>query len=152
MSNETQKRATYNDTQRHQKKLRERLDELGENNLPMTKEKREEFFELSGDSLLGKDFNYECTLRLPGITVLQIKNLGEFIRELAYQNTIVDKEFLEKYGKSIDKKIQAKDIWHEVKFNIFGIFPGALEDALHISKEREIVRAGKGATIDDIRR
>lgn len=148
---ETQKRATYIDTQRKQKELRMKLDDLERNNLSVLEKDREEFFELLGDSLLGKDFNYECTLRISNITVLQIKNLSEFIRELAYQDVIVSNRFISKYGKTINVKISIKDIWNEVKFVIFGIYAGALDDALHISKEREIVRAGKGATIDDIR-
>lgn len=152
MTSETQKRATYIDTQRKQKELRIELDNLDKENLSIIENNRTKFFELLGDSLLGKDFNYESMIHLSDGTIIRVKNLGEFIRELAYQDTIVDNRFFEKYGKITKEKIQIKEIWHGVKFVIFGIFPGALEDALHISKEREVIRAGKGATVDDIRR
>ena len=132
-STNKQLRATFNDTKNAQEKLREKLDTLEVTNSFV--ENQTEFFTLLADALLGLDFEKQVHLMLPDNTILKINNLGKFTRQLSYLTT-VDYGFLKKYGKiSKNDDIQMRDIWQELKFEIFGIYPEALMVSIKISKE-----------------
>lgn len=134
---ETQWRATKEDTKNNQEQLRLLLEQLESENRGITNEERTDFFSRIADGLLGMDFDREYVIYLDDMTVLRVTNIGEFIRELAYQETIVTNIFLKKYGKNTEDKIEIKKIWGSLKFIIFGIYPGAINLAIKLSKERD---------------
>ena len=128
-----QLRATFTDTKNAQESLRNKLDILEEENSFVTDQK--EFFDLLADALLGLGFEKQSHILLPDGTILKINNLGKFIRQVAYLNN-VDYDFLKKYGKITESNnICIKDIWKELKYEIFGIYPEALITSIKISKE-----------------
>jgi hypothetical protein len=137
MTFDTQWRATKEDTKNNQEALRLFLETLEQENRGLKTDERGNFFCMIADSLLGIDFDREYTMYLDDMTTLRTKNVGEFIRELAYQNTFVDSNFLKKYGRTTEDTIEIKKIWHSLKFIIFGIYPGAINVATKISQERE---------------
>ena len=139
MTSDTQWRATKEDTKNNQERLRVFLEQLEKENRGITSEERGSFFSMLADSLLGLDFDRIYTLYLDDMTILKINNIGEFIRELSYQNTFVENSFLKKYGRVTEGTIEIKKIWYGLKFIIFGIYPGAINVATKISQERENV-------------
>jgi len=145
MTYETQTRATFEDIKKAQEKLRNQLDELEENNLCVEPEKRGDFFKLIADALLGFEYEKSCILYLPDKTDMEIQNVGEFIRYLVYNtNATLDYAFLRKYGKIKDVTVTMRDIWRELKFVIFSIYPEALAMSIRISKEQKKTSSGKG--------
>ena len=58
--------------------------------------------------------------------------------------TIVLSHFLNIYGKRTGTKVRIGDIWHELKFTIYGIYPEALAVSIKISKERDQRSKSKG--------
>jgi hypothetical protein len=137
MTYDTQWRATKEDTKNNQEQLRLLLEQLEKENRGIREEERGEFFSKIADGLLGLDFDREYILFLDDMTVLRIKNIGEFIRELAYQDTYINDVFLKKYGKNPEEKLEIKKIWAALKFIIFGMYPGAVNLAIKLSKERD---------------
>lgn len=136
---ETQIRATFEDTKKNQEELRVNLDDLDKTNSFIEEGERGNFFSYLANGLLGLDFEKKCKIRLPDGKFLKIENLGRFLRHLVYYDNVkVDFDFLRKYGNTDGNKIsvEIKDIWHEIKFIIYGIFPEALAMSLRISKEQ----------------
>jgi len=150
---DTQKqiRATFNDTKKAQEKLRSELDCLEKSNSYVTD--RRGFFNLLADSLLGLDSEKSCRIFLKDNTVLRIDNMGKFVRELSYLKDS-DYSFLKKYGKvNCSNDIDIGHIWHELKFELFGVFPEALAMSVRISKERELYESDVEATsYDEVRK
>lgn len=136
MTYESQIRATFKDTKKHQEELRVYLDKLELTNQFVPYEERESFFSLLSDALLGFDYDKKLKLRLPDGTFLHINNLGEFIRRIAYyESPKVDYDFFKYYNKD-SRDVDIKHIWHELKFFIFGIYPEAVGMSIRISKEQ----------------
>lgn len=137
MSFDSQWRATKEDTKNNQESFRLLIEELEIDNRGVKSEERGHFFSLLADSLLGLDFDREYTIYLNDMKTLKIKNIGEFVRELVYQDSFVDKNFLKKYSYVTEESIEIKYIWHGLKFVLFGIYPGAINTAIKLSKERD---------------
>jgi len=131
-----QTRATFLDTFKAQEKLRVELDRLEKQNISVESDKRKDFFEFLAKAMLGLDYDKKCILRLPDTSGIDIDNVGEFIRFLAYhEDSNIDFEFLKRYGKREKLNIPISWLWHEIKFVIFGIYPEALAMSIRISKE-----------------
>ena len=148
MTYESQIRATFNDTKKSQEKLRIYLDRLDANDLFVKPDERTQFFELLADSMLGFDSEKECKLLLPDGTYLHIKDVGGFIRYLAYYtDSKVDFNFLKRYGKIDKAHINIGLIWHELKFIVYSIYPEALAMSIRISKEQKKTGGGRGTYV-----
>ena len=137
---EKQVRATFQDTLRYQLQLREIFDILDKENRPIHDEERENYFEKLARALLGHDFEKEHVLIIKKTDVLIIKNLGGLLRQLAYEDgEKIDRKTLEIHGKFESIKnsyYDFSDIWHGLKFIIYGIFPEAILTSVKISKEQ----------------
>jgi len=145
MTYETQTRATFEDIKKAQEKLRVLLDQLEENNSCIKSDERGDFFKLVADALLGFEYEKNCILYLPDQTVLKIVNVGEFIRYLAYNtDAVLTYDTLKRYGKIDETVVTIGDIWRELKFVVFSIYPEALAMSIRISKEQKKTSAGKG--------
>lgn len=144
----SQFRATFEDTKKRQEELRIKLDTLDSKNEYVTVDERGKFFLLIADSLLGLDYEKQCKLIFSDHTILRIPNVGEFIRFLAYyEKTNIGIDFLKRYGKIDNSPIKIGEIWHELKFIIFSIYPEALAMSIRISKEQPS-RESEGETTD----
>lgn len=137
MSYDSQWRATKEDTKNNQEAFRLLIEQLETENRGVAIDERGHFFSLLADSLLGLDFDREYIIFLDNMKILKTKNVGEFVRELAYQEAFVDKNFLNKYGYVSGDNVDIKNIWHGLKFILFGLYPGAINTAIKISKERD---------------
>lgn len=136
-TSEKQWRATFEDTKKAQENLRIELDKLDAHNNYVEPDDRKHFFELLADALLGFDYGKHCNLPLPNMTYVAIENIGEFIRRLAYHTgTKVDYEFFKYYKKIEIQQTDIGQIWHELKFFIYGIYPEAIAMSIRISKEQ----------------
>jgi len=134
MTSESQIRATFNDTKKAQEELRQLLDYLEDNNSIV--EDRETFFELLANSLRGREYEKNCKLYLEDNSVLNIDNLGKFIRHLSYCNiSVIGKTFFRDYNIVVEQDVPISYLWHRIKFEIFGIYPDALDRASSMSKE-----------------
>ncbi|NIQ88078.1 MAG: hypothetical protein GWN93_02905 [Deltaproteobacteria bacterium] len=132
----SQIRATFEDVLTAQNELREEFDKLEFTNTCVVETDRNKMFELLGKALLGLDFDKKCEITFQDKAYIRVDNIGEFIRHLVYYDkTIVDYDFLKRYGKVGRMSVPISYIWHEVKFKIFGIFPEALSMGIRISKE-----------------
>jgi hypothetical protein len=148
MNYEEQIRATFETTKKAQEKLRVKLDYLEENNLCIPIDYRGDFFKLLADALLGFEGEKNCVLYLPDGTCLKIENVGEFIRYLAYNtNTDIEYDWLKRYGKIEKINVKIKEIWHELKFVIFSIYPEALNVSVRISKEQTHLGAAEAREV-----
>ena len=72
MAYESQVRATFRDTLKAQEKLRVELDNLDNNNLFVSPDKRGKFFEQLANAMLGLDYEKTCMIHLPDKTSLKI--------------------------------------------------------------------------------
>jgi len=131
-----QRRATFLDTLKAQEELRKELDRLELENDIVTN--RSEFFRLIGSALLGLESEKECNITLPDGTSIHIQNIGKFIRHLAYYpDNIVTHDFLKLYWTVFkEQHVNISDIWCEIKYIVFGIYPEALAMSVRISKEQ----------------
>jgi len=149
MTSESQVRATFNDTKNAQETLRTKLDTLERNN-SIVKDKTG-FFNLLADSLLGMEYGKECKLFLDDRSVLDVRNLGKFIRHLAYnESNMVDKTFFRNYNTVVRQDVPISLLWYVTKFEIFGVYPDALAMSIRISKEREKREMSPGASLEDV--
>lgn len=140
MTYDTQWRATFEDTLANQEELREKLDSLEEENRPLASNEREKFFDLIGHGLLGNDAEKKVQIPLPYNTVLNIDDIGFFLRHLAYHKTdYIDNDFIKRYTKIQynGKNIPISHIWRETKFILFGLYPKAIAESIRMSKERD---------------
>ena len=140
----SQKRATYDDVKKAQEQLRVLIDELEMENRCIVDKKK--FFSLLADSLLGLDYEKEVLIFLPDSTVLRIKNLGKFLRHLAYVDSLCF-DFLKQYNKISDSDVCFSDIWRDLKFEIFGLYPEALNMSAKMSKEQTHLGASEAGQV-----
>lgn len=141
-------RATFKDTKNAQKKLRSKLDELIQDNRPVTKKERDELIETIADAFLGL-CNKPYRLRIPGEKTILIDNLGGFFREALY----FDNNKITNIGDGeikLDKPIEIKDLWEWIRRKSLNNFDEALAASHRTSKEREVVASGSGTSIDEI--
>lgn len=149
MTSESQIRATFNDTKNAQKKLREKIDNLEKNNSIV--KNKEEFFSLLADALLGMEYDRQCKLVLDDGSILNIFNVGKFIRHLAYcECNMIGKTFFRDYNVVVNQDVAISFIWHRIKFELFGVYPAALAMSIRISKEREKREMSPGASLEDV--
>ena len=135
MTFESQIRATFNDTKKAQEKLRELFDYLEQHNSIV--KKQAEFFDLLADALLGMEYDKRCKLFLDNAGVIEINNLGKFIRHLGYSDSnMVGKKFFRDYNIVIRDNVPISFLWNKLKFEIFGVYPDALAMSVRISKEQ----------------
>lgn len=144
------KRATLEDVQHNQENLihgKEGLDALIQNNGIIQKEHREEYFKWLAFSLLGKGLKYRVWLQYQG-NIYNLGSVSSFSRQMAYYTASDVKINLK--GQPTTIKIGL--LWEALRNALYEPMDEALDDAIHISKEREIIRPGKGASMDDIQR
>jgi len=135
MTSESQIRATFNDTKKAQEELRQLLDYLEQHNSIV--KNRQYYFKSLANSLLGMEYGKECKLYLEDGSVLNINNLGKFIRHLGYCNSnLIGKTFFRDYNIVVEQNVPISYLWHRIKFEIFGIYPDALAMSIRISKEQ----------------
>jgi len=145
-----QLRATFEDTKKAQEELRNKLDTLEKKNAFITEDERGPFFALIANALLGCEYDKICNINFPNGTCIQNVNVGEFIRYIAYNNEIsVKYNILKKYRKITDINVKMSDVWKELKFILFKIYPEALATSIKMSKEREKKEGSQGAPLDD---
>lgn len=140
MTYDTQWRATFEDTLANQEDLREKLDSLEEENKPLQSNERENYFDLIGHGLLGNDAEKKIQILLPDDTILEINDLGFFLRNIAYHKTnYIDNDFIKRYTNIQYKgeKIPISHMWRELKFILFGLYPKAIAESIRMSKERD---------------
>ena len=145
---EFQYRATFEDTKKDQDKLRLKLDELIEDNRPVTKDERDELIKLIADAFLGL-CNKPYKIRIRGEKTITIDNFGGFFRSVLYFDTneinnIGDGEI------QLEKPINIKDLWKWIRRKSLNNFDEALAASHRTSKEREVVASGTGVSIDEI--
>jgi hypothetical protein len=146
MTYSTQVRATFIDTKKAQNELRKELDKLESANSFV--KNKEEFFYLIADALLGMDYDKQCIITLQDGSVLNINNLGKFIRHLGYcNNEVIDNKFFKDYNIVIKDSINIGWIWGRVKYELFGVFPEALAMSMRISKEQKKSTGGMGSYV-----
>lgn len=141
------KRATLEDVQKSQEDLihgKNGIDHLIETNGIIKPDERKTYFKLLAFSLLGKGIKYHVYLEYHG-GLYDMGNASTFSRQLAYYNSIVDIKL-----KGQNSRIPIKYLWEALRNTLYEPMDEALDDAIHISKERDIVKPGRGASMDDI--
>jgi hypothetical protein len=147
------RRATLEDVQRNQENLihgRTGIDSLIETNGFINKEDRKTYFKWLAFSLLGKGLKYTVWLRYQG-NEYNLGNVSMFSRQMAYYPETMD-HCVTIVLKGERKQIKISLLWEALRTALFEPMDEALDDAIHISKEREIIRPGKGASMDDVRK
>jgi len=137
---EWQWRATLEDTFQNQEKLRENLDELERENRPIKdEEERKKLFDLIAHSTFGLGVQKSDPIPFPDGKIRFIKNIEKTTRYILYiKDTQIKKEdlfFI--FNEEIHTNIEIKFLWNALKFELFAIFPEALNKAASMSKERE---------------
>ena len=132
-----QKRATYEDTLNRQEELRKKLDQMIQENRPVKDDtEREKLFHLFGDCFLGEDGGKEISyfMVFPPRTIVNIKDYGQTIRLLCYENkNTISISF---FGYQGNETAPIKDIWKAIRNIAFALFPIAQNKAVGISKEQ----------------
>ena len=133
-------RATLEDTFQNQEKLRNKLDELECENRPVSDEKeRKQLFDLIAHGTLGLGVQRSDPIPFPDGQIRFIKNIEKAIRYVLYiKNTKITKEdmfFI--FNDEAHFDIEISFLWNALKFELFAIFPEALNKAASMSKERE---------------
>jgi hypothetical protein len=144
------RRATLEDVQKSQENLIHGptgLDALIKNNGIIKADERNIYFKWLAFSLLGKGLKYKVELNYHGDNDV-LGSVSSFSRQMAYYT---NKEVNIKFnGNRI--LIPIGLLWEALRNALYEPMDEALDDAIHISKERDIIRPGKGASMDDIRR
>jgi len=140
MTSESSVSLRYEDTKENQERLTKRLNFLSTENHIFTTDERNEFFNEIADALLGIDGEKNCVIHLSDGTDLEIKKLGGFLRYLVYyKNEKLEHDIYKRCGRvKHSNDIEIKELWNELKYIIFNIYPEALSTAIHMSKEREL--------------
>jgi hypothetical protein len=144
------RRATLEDVQKNQENLihgTTGLDVLIKQNGIIQPQERATYFKLLAFSLLGKGLKYRVELNYHG-NIDDLGSVSSFSRQLAYY-TNKEVTINLKGGKIL---IPIGLLWEALRNALYEPMDQALDDAIHISKERDIIRPGKGASMDDIRR
>jgi len=152
MTSEKQWRATFEDTKKNQEDLRETLDYLIKDKRPIKDEQeRKQFIELLSNSTIGLGTE-PVKIRLDDKTMVEIKNLEQFISELLYVDAkVVSKNFFWFLtGKSLVDDVPIEQLWLNVRRHLFAVFPLAKASTIKISKEREKKEFSPGASLDDV--
>jgi len=127
MTKQQSKRATFEDVGLAQDKLREYIDNCIKNNSILEIEEREEFIKLLRNSTLGigKDFRFVFKTKEGHFDLGSVEYAAYW---LAYQTNekIMFKE----------KQFDIKDIWYQLRDNLFTVFPHAITMSVKISKEQ----------------
>lgn len=147
----SQFRATLEDTKRKQKKFRNKLLELIQENRPLRKDERDDFLDLLADSNFGLGTK-ECVFWFSNHKHVKVDNLEKFIRDLAYYDkNVVDGDFFFfSLGKYSDYKVEISELWKNILSKCHGVNAEALAMSVRISKEREKRESSPGVSLDEV--
>ena len=124
-----QLRATYEDVDIAQDKIRKYVDKCINNNIPLGKEEREDFINLISPATLGLGTEYSCFIEGKQ-QIYDLDHVEHFAYWLAYQeqNPVVMRS---------GEEIEMQKLWKKLRDLLFIVFPYAIEMSIKISKERE---------------
>lgn len=140
MTSERQWRATFEDTKSNQETLREKIDELIQEQRPIKDEQeRKDLIELISNSTIGLGTDPIKIRLYEKKKVVDIPNFEQFFYELLY---VQDKKldgcfFWFLTGENIDGDVPIEYVWLNVRRCLFAVYPFAKANTLKLSKERE---------------
>lgn len=130
-------RKSFEKVKENQEKLRKKIDKLIKEERPIKdEEERTEFLDMLEWACLGHDGNEPYEVEVNG-SIYKIGSVGLFIRYLLYQ----DKEEIKlpdfpeapQAVSGVSKKIGP--IWKTIRYELFSVFPTALQDSFSKSPE-----------------
>jgi hypothetical protein len=141
--------ATLEDVQKNQENLihgTTGLDILIENNGIITPHERNIYFKWIAFSLLGKGLKYIVILHFNGGNY-KLGSVSTFSRKMAYYTN----KNVELILNGRRTTVPIGKLWEALRNALYEPMDEALDAAVHLSKERDIIRPGKGASMDNVK-